>query len=364
MKLRWIVVVLLVATGCKPKEKEKAAPPIDKTDKPVPAKVDTEALEAAYQKTVEEHPEGLPECGPDVTGPCTMKTTSGIGHLEGGKWTSGDKLPPALHGHGEALRGAWVAPDGTEFLTGYMYTGVPGPDTGVVYRKDGDAWTIVYSKPENELGHIWGSSSSDVWVAGVTTLAHWDGTAWKEEPIPMLAGTLTGIWGDGTVLYVVGGDWQSEVKTGAIYRRDGSGTWTLDDQGTAMLYGVGGLGDTVVAVGDDGTILHREKGGEWKREGKTDEQHTEVFVAGPKDLYVAGSRLLHSSGDGTWEPVELPTDAQATSVWGRSATDLYVGTLSGLFHWDGTAWKATPWDRSSEAIAGNDKKLLVANQDM
>ncbi len=328
------------------------------TDPPV------EALEKAYQAS-----EGkkLPPCGPGVKGLCTsdIKTASEIGHLDGERVVSmGDSLPPALHGHGEALRGAWMAPDGTAFLAGYMYTGVPGPDTGVIYRKDpgGGAWKIVYSKKENELGHVWGRSASDVWVAGVTTLAHWDGTSWKEEPIPVREGNLTGVWGTDTDLYVVGGDWKNKGDGGRIFHRDAKGKWTVEAHASSFLYDVQGRGKLLFAVGDHGLILRRGADGKWTDEGKGSQQNTHLYLAADNDLWVAGSKLLHSKGDGQWTEVTLPKSAQVTTVWGRGPDDVYAGTLGGLFHLQGGTWKATEWKHDTEAIAGRPGEVLVANQ--
>jgi hypothetical protein len=185
------------------------------------------------------------------------RTTSEIGHLEHGKWSRSDQLPPALHGHGEALRGGYVAPDGTEFLTGYMYTGkgegVPGLDTGVVYRKQ------------------------------------------------------------------VGGAWK---------------------------------------------ILHRSGPGAWLDESMTGGKLTQIYAASARDIYLVGHRLMHSSGDGMWHAVELPTRAEVTTVWGRGGNDVFAGTMDGVFHWDGKRWSPTGWPHDSETIAGNATTVLVANQHM
>jgi hypothetical protein len=363
---------VLVLSGCKAcnhDPPELTVTPVPPTSASAELSSDTvEKLEAAFAAAEKAHPNGMPECGPGVKGPCSMKTTSEIGHLKGEAITSqGDALPPALHGSGEALRGAWIAPDGTSFLVGYDYTGVPGPDTGVVYRKDpgpGAAWTIAYSKRENELGHIWGTSAKDVWVAGVKTLAHWDGKAWAEEKIPVLEGSLTGVWGNGKDLYVVGGDWKSKGERGRIFRRDASGAWTVDGRVEGMLYDVGGAGSLVLAVGDDGLIVRRTKAGTWTSEGLPGGQNTRLFVANEHDIWVAGSKLLHSKGDGVWKRETLPTTSQPTQVWGRSGSDVYVGTLGGLFHLRGGEWRATAWDHEVGALSGNASEVIVANQRM
>jgi hypothetical protein len=327
---------------------------------PVPK---VEKLEAVHSAAVKANPWGLPECGPNVQGPCVknIETKSEIGQFEGGKWTLTDVLPPAPNGHGEALRGAWVAPDGTEFLAGYMYSGAPGPDTGVVYRKDpGGAWKIVYSKPRNELGHLWGRSSSDVWASGVKTLAHWDGTAWREESVPITSDQLLGIWGDATEMFV--GSGTLEPEGGTVYRRDSSGAWTVDGSAPGMLYGISGLGSMVFAVGNEGALMHRKGPGTWVNEGKGKEQHLSVAVVGPHDVYVGGRRLHHSKGDGAWTDVDMPNHRDVDAVWGRSPNDVFAGTSAGVFHFDGKAWHDTDWVHDVEAIAGNDKKVLVANQ--
>jgi hypothetical protein len=291
-----------------------------------------------------------------------IKTSSEIGHLHGETLVDkSDKLPPAIHGHGEALRGAWVAPDGTEFLAGYMYTGVDGPDTGVVYRKDpGGTWKIAYSKRENELGHVWGTSSNDVWTAGVKTVAHWDGKAWSEVAIPMQEGSIGAIWGNGRELYVAGGLSGGE---GRIYRRDAAGTWTLDGRAKHYLFGIGGADKTVVAVGNAGTIVRRVDG-KWRDESFGDAQETTVSAVDDHDIYLAGGELLHSTGDGKWRAVPYGSKAQPTAVWARAANDVYAGTLAGLFHWDGTTWNPTAWKHDCETVAGNADTALVANQHM
>ncbi len=323
-------------------------------------------LESAFNAAEKAHPEGFPPCGPGVTGPCFMKTSSEIANIVGNDIASeGDKLPPALHGHDEAIRGAYVAPDGAEFLVGYNYTGVPGPDTGVVYRKDpGGAFKIVYSRRENELGHVWGRSSKDVWVAGVKTLAHWDGAAWKEEMVTGMDGTLSGIWGNDKELYIVGGPSHSKGDGGRIYRRDAAGVWTVDGHGKSFLFDVGGAGDLIFAAGQDGQILRRTKAGAWVDEGKSTAFNEHVYVAGAKDIYVAGSSLLHSTGDGAWTKVKLPTTSQPRNVWGRGSSDVYVGTLDGLYHLQAGTWRATAWQHEVGALSGNATTVLIANQRM
>jgi hypothetical protein len=323
-------------------------------------------LEEAFNAAEKAHPEGLPPCGPGVKGPCEARTSSDIANIVGNDIASqGDKLPPAIHNHDEALRGAYVAPDGTEFLVGYNYTGVPGPDTGVVYRKDkGGEWKIVYSKRENELGHLFGRSANDVWAAGVKTLAHWDGTAWKEETITGLDGNVAGVWGNDKELYVVGGPSHPKGDGGRIYHRDAAGAWTVDGHAKSFLFGVGGAGDVVYAVGQDGQILRRAKAGTWTDEGTSLGTNEVVYAAGPKDIYVAGSSLLHSNGDGTWQKVTLPTTSQPRNVWGRSSSDVYAGTLDGLYHLQGGTWRATAWHHEVGALAGNATTVLLANQRM
>jgi hypothetical protein len=58
-------------------------------------------------------------------------------------------------------------------------------------------WSIE-AAPLINAHRFWGSGARDVWAVGTNTLAHWNGTAWKQEKPELIAGAYnTGIWGSG-----------------------------------------------------------------------------------------------------------------------------------------------------------------------
>lgn len=282
-------------------------------------------------------------------------------HFTGRTPGSRESLPPPLHAHGEAIRGAWMAPDGTSFLAGYNYTGLPGAETGVIYRQPpGGAWTIVHSKRSNELGTIWGTSANDVWVCGIGALLHFDGTAWREEPVPVREGYLNAIWGNGKELFVVGSDVNAKSgDTGRIYRRDETGTWMVESHAPSDLLAIAGSGSLIMAVGRSGLVLRRMQPGTWAPEPAGHGTHTRLAIVNEHDLWIAGTTLLHSKGDGTWSEEKLADDYQTVAVWARGPGDVYAGTLRNLYRLRGTTWRPTPWKQGVGTLAGNATSLLV-----
>jgi hypothetical protein len=260
--------------------------------------------------------------------------------FEGGKATD-EALPPAIHGYGEEPKAIWASSDGDVYLVGYMYTGVPGPDTGVIYKRNKDGtWQIVWTKKENELSSIWGSGPSDIYVAGHGAVIHFDGTSWKEEPIEGLEGGVYAIGGGGPdKVYAAGGVVMSKDKqSGRIYRRQG-GRWKLEAKTDGVLYGIGGTTTgRMWAVGDRGVVLGSKGDGTWARERQPSRGQLEsVWAASDTDVFVAGGELLRSSGDGTWTPFPEARKLGIDTVTGRAPDDIYAGGRVGIYHVHGTA---------------------------
>src|SRR5690349_1990954 len=114
--LHVFVAFVVACGGCKVRKAGPTKPTSQPSSSGDLSTAIAEKLEEAFNAAEKAHPDGLPECGPHVKGPCSMKTTSEIGYVKGEAVTSqGDALPPSLHKSGEALRGAWLAPDGTAF---------------------------------------------------------------------------------------------------------------------------------------------------------------------------------------------------------------------------------------------------------
>jgi hypothetical protein len=119
---------------------------------------------------------------------------------------------------------------------------------------------------------VWGSGASDVWVAGDSTLLHFDGSAWSNVPmvgelalmrsaVPSVNGLFpVGLWGSGPKDIYLGGD------GGRIARFDGA-SWHVMQTPTThrvmSISGVAGLGAIAVTESQTtrpGAILLRGAG--------------------------------------------------------------------------------------------------------
>jgi hypothetical protein len=267
-----------------------------------------------------------------------------------------EPLPEAIHHAGEMLRIIWAAPDAKAFLAGYMYTGVPGPDTGVVYERDRQgSWKIAHHKPSNELYGLWGRSSRDVYACGGPTLAHFDGEAWSEVEVPF-RGKFGAIWGNDRELWIAGGE---PFGLGYIYRRGKNGQWSKEAITDGFLYAIGGSGKAIWAAGDHGIILRRQPDGTWKEESRNPpKQHLALWAASATDVYVAGTVLYHSKGDGRWTEVDIGTSWQILSVWGRASDDVYVGSLRALHHLTASGWNLVR-KCAAKSISGTSERVYV-----
>ncbi len=235
--------------------------------------------------------------------------------------------------HGEMLRAIWSAGSDV-YVTGYAYTGVEGPDDGVVYKRQTNGrWQQVFKVNLKELGGGWASGPSDVYASGVA-VAHYDGKSWRE--IEVSPGKRTS--------YRISGSGPKDVLafdlTGTVHRLGDDGTWSQEaDLKVPINDGLVIDPDTAYAVGEEGAVFHRIKR-TWKRESSgVRDQLTHLWASGPNDVYAAGSVLVHSKGDGVWTPVIVPRVSQPTQVTGRAANDVWALGLAGIAHYDGSRWE-------------------------
>ncbi len=238
----------------------------------------------------------------------------------------------------------WVAPNGDAWAAAYMITGRPGPDTGAVYRTQSDgSWKMVLSRPGQELDAIWGSGPTDIWAVGKIVLRY-DGAAWNEERVPRVE-RANAVWGSSTTdVYLLAHLDGTPYNDVAVVHRSPTGDWKVETV-TARLSAIGGAGAHAVwVVGARGTILRSHGDGKWVREdarvdgGSAD--HSQVWASAADDVWVAGSALYHSNGDGQWQAVDVGSREQIVTVWGRSNTDVYAGALGNkhLLHLAGGTW--------------------------
>jgi hypothetical protein len=253
-----------------------------------------------------------------------------------------EPLPQAIHKHGEKIAAAWAAVDGTLFFAGFMYTGVPGPDTGAIYQKDASGpLRVVLTRPGKELSAIWGRSAKDVFAAGKDVLVHWDGVAWKDVPVNGVDGELAGVWGsDGGDLFLV----TNNRTDGHVYSRKRDGAWTKETTTrSCFLRGIAGSGASVWAVGDCGLVIARGRLGAWREERRQKGAGiVQVWATSEHELHTAGIDLLHSAGDGAWEAVNVPS-TRVFALTG-SGRDVYALGTGGVFKGSGKSFRKLAFD--------------------
>ncbi|MCS6912895.1 MAG: hypothetical protein NZ890_06620 [Myxococcota bacterium] len=178
-----------------------------------------------------------------------------------------------------ALHGVWASPSGAVFVVG---------DRGELQRRDGTTWSSLGGSGSVLLG-VWGSAANDAWIVGEGgTILRYDGAAWT----PSISGTTTtlrGLWGSGPRDVWAVGD------SGTILHWDGT-AWSPASsgvQGTLRAVRGGGPRD-VWAVGDSGTILHWD-GSRWRPQPSgTSADLLAVWVGGGHILAVgADGTILH-----------------------------------------------------------------------
>ena len=110
-----------------------------------------------------------------------------------------EPLPDSPLGHGEFPMGLWVAPDHTVYVVGKQYTGRPGPDDGVVWRRSpSGVWSVVLRLPGRVIGHVTGRSDTEVLVGAMAGIATFDGQTWTEHSLPYTQ--MWKVWSEGSEL--------------------------------------------------------------------------------------------------------------------------------------------------------------------
>jgi hypothetical protein len=116
-----------------------------------------------------------------------------------------------------------------------------------------NGWQRVSGVPTADFDAIWGTSASDLWLAGpMAELVHFDGMAYKTLTPPAVTTTITAIGGDGL------GGIIALANGGVALHYDGT-TWSVEETTTLTQFGglwLDGHG-TGWAVGSAGVILRR-----------------------------------------------------------------------------------------------------------
>ena len=123
--------------------------------------------------------------------------------------------------------------------------------------------------------------------------------------------------------------------------------WTAQSSGTAnALFGIWGTSATdVYVVGTD--IRHSIGDGTWSSQTSPTTDFRSVWGSAANDIYVVGvnGSILHSTGNGSWLSQTGAASTVSRSVWGSGSTDIYVayGTAGLRGNVEHSTGAATSW---------------------
>jgi hypothetical protein len=254
----------------------------------------------------------------------------GIAHFDGTNWGLYDVLGVP---DGANVSSAWSTASSEAFLVG---------DTGLIIHEKthelNPTFTLNNTFFNTTASAIWGSASTDVWVAGANGVSsgavtyHWNGDTLTPEPLPSTPypSFVNGIGTDGSHSSSTSGVWavgQSQslsdgISTATAWHWQGSwSTYLMPGNPMGQLWAVwndGSASDPVWAVGDGADIF------EWT-------PSTKEWTA------VAWSPIVGLDAGGSADAGVPPT---LHAVSGSSDSDIWaVGAEGLMLHWDGSLWK-------------------------
>lgn len=298
-----------------------------------------------------------------------------VDHWDGNEWTSMSvKTNWSLQAvWGTGPNDVWIVSAANKI---FHSTGFAGADTTwspVTPILAGEGLGIT-----NVMRTIWGTSPSDIWVAGDIVPVARPGSyslegAWRTAVVddgiewaPIVQGEteadvprIRGIWGSESAgIWMVGYTTMGNTPrpftahaNGPTGPGGGAPAWTqVDTQSRSLLHAVWGSGPgDVWAVGDFGTIRHFTGTTEmWSVvDSPTRENLRGLWGAGPKDIWAVGEHgtLLHYDGT-SWRhsTAALPPDDKPNlySVWGSGPSDVWAVGSGRVLHFAGFKQGATP----------------------
>lgn len=309
----------------------------------------------------------------------------GSGHWNG---TAFDPQPSLVD---EYLLAGWVHPSGEGWAVGYggrmgHKTSLAGPwsfDAGSPHAgydslsdlaviADDDVWAVgrlslahwdgtswkdvapASTTYRQEFNGVWAGAKNDVWVTSwgsdsPANLQHWNGTAWTTTAHPGPS-YLNAIWGASPNDVWVSFETSAPGGSGDGMHWDGT-SWKILATGPRGYAIHGSSANDVWSVGDAGKI-RRYDGTSWKNvtSGTASPLYT-VRAFSPTDAWAGGEggALLRWNG-ASWSPgasappLAEPATNAVVGLAGPSSSDLWVATRAGeVFHWDGVSWTRIAW---------------------
>ncbi len=201
---------------------------------------------------------------------------------------------------------------GTLFAAGGPL-GNPGYES-IALRYDGASWSRLPLGGPHTFWWVAGTSPSDVWFVGTSgRISHWDGAAFEEFD----SGTSATLWGaiafGPNDVWVVGGTpGPAEGDDDVLLHYDG--VWFAPvalpgaPLGRALNKVWGTSSDDLYVVGEAGTIWHKV-GPDFVLESDPPVATGNLLTVhgcSASDVYaVGGADVLHSTGDGAWQKVNV-----------------------------------------------------------
>jgi hypothetical protein len=280
--------------------------------------------------------------------PCSSSTTCTLSMTQDqpmsvtfslGTW-SAMQIPatPSLHG-------IWGSSASQIFATG----------SSTILKGDGQTWSSTSDDSFGTLWGVWGSSSTDVYAttafgSSLSQVLHYDGAAWSATSAPPTTTGLYGVWGSSSNdVYFVG-------DQGTFLHYDGAGGWTSIPTWTSSpLVGIWGSSSSdIYIVGLNGVALHfdGQRITKLTLPNLTTEPNEAVEALGAvwgssaHDVWIGGGLsagdLWHYDG-ATWtKQAPLAGSTGVNAIWGTCKSDIWAVGAGGAYHFDGMTWTSTP----------------------
>lgn len=299
----------------------------------------------------------------------TSPTTANLVGVSG----VGDTLVFAVGEDGSILRyngalwSVFVAPNPNRSFTSLrMISPTLGYATSTegVHRWNGTTWALDGAFPGTWIPRaVWATSPTHVVVVGSFGMLHrFDGTSWS-TPTRRTAGGFSHLVGVGTTTFAFAGATAVRIEGGT----------------TSLLYSAPELrsvwafdADHALAVGHDGAVF-RYRNGTWTSESIGSFANlTDVWAAGPNAVFAVGldpisqQPVAYRHDGATWSTLPAPIATFPNTIWGTSATNLYVGGGNqNLLRFDGSTWTTAatlgPFGASAMWGTGPSDVLMVGS---
>lgn len=145
-------------------------------------------LVVLIRRNTERHlpPPKEPEIEPPADEPMRVvrMMSTGFLRIEGPDGVREEQLPMSPHDHGEYPQGIWGNGEGTIYIVAKQYTGRPGPDDGVLFRRKPDGtWDTFYREEGRFFCTVAGTSDGQLYVGSMKGVFYFDRNAWKFIPV-------------------------------------------------------------------------------------------------------------------------------------------------------------------------------------